>query len=486
MDFLVKPWEHQVKIIERSFVEPHLALLWEPGTGKSGGTINILRGRYASYKRMMKTLILCPQVVIPNWKNEFKLHSRIDQKEILALTGVGKRREQNLKEFLYSKEDMQYTKNKIVIVNYEALQNEEIMGVLSSWRPEIMVCDESHKLKDHSGKRAKLVYYLSQFALHRYILTGTPILNTLMDIFMQYKILDDGDTFGKNFWVFRDRYFEDANSRWKGGQNYFPKWRPREAMFPELQQRIYRRGMRAVKSECLDLPPLIKTSRSVEMSPEQTRMYKQMKDDYITYVDTLTNSGEKPAVIANLAMTKALRLQQIVSGFAKDADGTHHQLKEVPRLKALAELLDEIVLENGKKVIVWSVFKENYKMIKAVCEKMKLPFAELHGDITAKQKQEHIEEFRNGKAMVMIANQAAGGVGINLIEASYSIYYSKGFRLEDDLQSEARNYRGGSEQHDKITRIDLVCPGTIDELIDEALRMKLNIAEKILDWKEKI
>ena len=86
----------------------------------------------------------------------------------------------------------------------------------------------------------------------------------------------------------------------------------------------------------------------------------------------------------------------------------------------------------------------------------------------------------------MIANQSAGGVGINLVEASYSIYYSKGFKLEDDLQSEARNYRGGSEIHTSVTRIDLVTPNSIDELVNEALASKQQISDNILGWKEQM
>ena len=94
-----------------------------------------------------------------------------------------------------------------------------------------------------------------------------------------------------------------------------------------------------------------------------------------------------------------------------------------------------------------------------------------------------MDRFRkDDSCRVMIANQGAGGAGINLVEASYSIYYSKGFSLEHDLQSEARNHRGGSEIHDKITRIDLVCPNTIDESINEALSNKQHVADRILIW----
>ena len=97
-----------------------------------------------------------------------------------------------------------------------------------------------------------------------------------------------------------------------------------------------------------------------------------------------------------------------------------------------------------------------------------------------------MDEFRNDPEIrVIICNQAAAGVGINLIEASYSIYYSKNFSLEHDLQSGARNYRGGSEVHEKVTRIDLIAENTIDELVNEALSNKQNISDRILSWDVK-
>ena len=112
-------------------------------------------------------------------------------------------------------------------------------------------------------------------------------------------------------------------------------------------------------------------------------------------------------------------------------------------------------------------------------------YVELHGEISHKDRETNLTAFRGDpNVTVMIANQGAGGVGINMVEASYAIYYSKGFKLEDDLQSEARNYRGGSEVHDKVTRIDIVAAGTIDELITEALHSKQQIGNEILGWRE--
>lgn len=461
---------------------PDLALFFEAGTGKTRTTIEIIRRRCAKEKRLMRILVLGPKVVLHNWKREFAAYSKIIPRDIHVLdqTPVAKRVKYFDSKFLNEK-TAKYEGGGIIITNYEAVQNDNFLAAISQWQPEIVVCDESHRCKGHTSVRAKRVHAIAKRARHRYLLTGTPILNTGMDIFNQYLILDNGETFGQNFYAFRGQYFQDENERWKGKPGYFPKWGPRVSTYQELNNRIYRKALRAVKSECLDLPPLVRERRDVELSPEQLRMYKEMRDQYLTYVKGLLESDEPRAIVAQLAITKALRLQQIVSGFAKDEEGTIHRIPENPRLDALHDDLEELAPYH--KVIVWAAFKENYKYIAEVCEKLKLPYAELHGEIKDKDKQEKYFRF-DPKCRVMIANQGAGGIGINLTEAPYSLYYSRGFKLEHDLQSEARNYRGGSEMHQSITRIDYIAKDTIDELIAESLAAKQDVALKILDWKD--
>lgn len=469
-------WKHQIDAIERAKESKDLGLFFEQGTGKTRTTIEILRRRYAGAGRLQKTLILCPQIVIDNWAAEFKMYSKIKDFDVVPLHGPQTKR---VKTFLDQAGETLH-RGKIFITNYEALQMEDLFKYIQLWKPEILICDESQRLKNFAGVRAKKTAAIADTTGANFILSGTPILNSPMDAYMQFRILDRGETFGKNPYTFRAIYFEDKNASFKGKQSYFPKWEPRAVYFPELQSKIQRKSLRVLKAECLDLPPLVRQLIYCEMNREQMRMYNEMKQEYVTWLKD--KSGESKAVIAQLAVTKALRLQQIVSGFAKDELGIEHQMKDVPRLKVLEELLED--LTPNAKVIVWANFKENYKMIASLCDKLKISYREIHGDISPKEKQKNMDEFRKDDTVrVMIANQAAAGVGVNLVEASYAIYYSKNFSLEQDLQSEARNYRGGSEIHQKVTRIDLVCKGTIDELVSEALANKQAIADRILDWK---
>lgn len=473
-------WQHQVHAIRVAEVNQDLGLLMEMGTGKTRTMIEILRRRYAAVNRLRKTLILCPIIVCENWKAEFKMYSKVSQGDILVLTKSGKQR---VNAFINAVgEDL--SKAKIVITNYEAMQMEDLYKLIMLWEPEILVCDESQRIKNPQSVRAKAVAQLADLTHHNYILTGTPILDGKgMDAFMQFRVLDRGQTFGKNFFGFRNRFFYDENAG-MNKENHFPDWQPRLDTYLEFQAMIKRKAIRVLKKDCLDLPPFVRQVVHCELSREQVKAYKEMYNEYITFIES--KQGEPQAVVAQLAVTKSLRLQQIVSGFVKDENNGIHRLP-CPRLTVLKELLEDLVVSGGNKVIVWAVFKENYTMIAELCASLGIDYRTLTGDTPAKERQSNMEDFRsNPDVRVMIANQGAGGVGVNLVEASYAIYYSKGFKLEDDLQSEARNYRGGSEMHTSVTRIDIVAPGTIDELVTEALANKQQVGNQILGWKEKM
>lgn len=472
--------EHQKKALWKSQFEKDLFLAFDTGTGKSCAAIQMIRARSAEKGRLCRTLIFAPLIVLKNWKKEIGMFSQIDQKQVHVLEGpVAKR-------IAFVKSQVGYS--SIMITNYDALQNKDFVNALKEWKPEILVADEVHNCKSYQSKRAKAVAEIADLCENRYLLTGTPILNNAMDLFMQFRILDGylgkNATFPSNFFVFRSTYFVDENASWSSKPGHFPKWVPRETAYAELLQKIEKKTLRITKAECLDLPPLVVQDVEVQMSPEQMAAYIEMKKEYITWVNDEMNK-QPLAVVARLAVTKALRLQQIVSGFANTESGETIRFKNVPRLNALKELLEMIT--PGNKVIVWACFKENYKMISEVCKELGIKYVEITGEVDNETRFKSMESFNNDPSVrLLIGNQGAGGVGVNLVSATYAIYYSRNFKLGDDLQSEARNYRRGSEVHEKITRLNLVCPGSIDELVAEALKGKLDISEKILNFTNKL
>lgn len=467
-------WNHQKEAILRGRFLDCFALFFEPGTGKSRTTIELLSDKYSQndFRKkgaILNTLILCPLVVVEQWKREFEKYSNISQTQIFTMIGNGQKKFGVMKAV---QEDFRIRGlNHILITNYETLYNTIVMPFIEKW-VEVLVCDESSRLKEQKAKRTKISIKLADKCKCRYILSGTPILGSQLDIFTQFRILDNGKTFGKNYFAFRAKYFKDKNASWKGSHSYFPDWVPREDCSTKIQEEIRPLSMVVKKEEVLDLPPLVKEEIFVELSLPERRAYNSMRDSLIAFLND-------KACVAEMALTKCLRLQQMVSGFMKFDDDSEKSFPEFAKLAALSELLEDIA--PSQKIIVWCTFKKNYADIKNVCEKLGLSYAELHGEIPDKDAE--VTRFTNDNTCrVLIANPQAGGLGISLTVAGYSIFYSRGFSLEADIQAEARNYRGGTLEagHKKVTRIDLIVRDSIDELVLNAIKMKLQTANEIL------
>ena len=472
-------WQWQQTAIDLAKDVGNIGFFAEMGVGKTRAVIETAKQKHFA-DGLAKTLIFCPLAVVHQWREELLKYSDIPERDIGIFTGAS--RADDFMRFVVH--DSQFSRKRIAITNYDSTRIKRFVQMLHDWLPEVMILDESHRVKDASTQRAKTITALSDKVSHKYILTGTPILNSPADIFSQYRILDGGATFGKNFYVFRSQWFHDKNSAWGHQHNHFPNYQPRPELYKEFNAKIYQKAIRVKKEDCLDLPDLVRQRVTVEMSDEQKRLYDEMKKDFITWVRH--ESLEKPAaVVANMALTKALRLQQIVSGIAKDDNGVVHRLKDVPRLKVLEDLLSDIA--PAHKTIIWSIFRDNYVQIAEVCKKLKIGYVEFHGEVAARDKQKAVDSFKGDDGVrVFISNPASGSEGLNLFESSYSIFYNRSFSYMYDTQAEARNYRAGSERHAKVTRIDFVTPETIDEATLEAIEKKENMAETILDWASAI
>lgn len=453
-------WTHQLQALENLKKVKSYALHMDPGTGKTAVAVKWIERLMHTQEH--KALIFTPPVVCAQWKQEFETFSDMGKRVAIA-TGSSKKKLDALKSGA-----------SIVVTNYEGVRSKDVRLALYQFQPTILVCDESHRVKSPSAMQSKEIAKLSRLCLYRLNMTGTPMTNSELDLFQQFLILDGGATFGQNFYTFRAKYFEDKNASRRGAHNYFPDWQVRKGSTEAIKAILSKRSFVVRKSECLDLPDMVYKEVEVELSNEQLKAYLEMKEDFLT---TLKDAqGNAQTAVGRLAITKGLRLQQIVSGFVTPEGAEEISFKDNPRLDALSDLLEDLT----KPVIVWACFRRNYSDIAKVCEKLKLSYGLLVGGQNQNERDQTLTDFRAGKLNVLIANQGAGGVGVNLIEAPNAIYYSRDFSLEKDIQSEARNYRGGSEIHEKVTRYDLVSKGTIDMDVLKALRGKRDVLEYLL------
>lgn len=465
MKYKIEPWAHQLEGIRLGRERDFFAYFFEMGCGKTLTVINVLRHKFAQHGKMLNTLILCPKIVVENWRREIAANaSDVVLAATQCLKGTAKQREKQLA-----------VPNKcIYITNIDTL-NTKFWNVLRRMPWQVLVVDESHKFKSPTADRTKRLINFSDCVRTKFIMSGSPVLNSAMDVWAQFRVLHR-DIFPENFYVFRQQYFYDHNAGMPTNK-YFPDWRPRPGTREELRRIIGEHSMRITTEEALpNLPPLVRQSVFVELTAEQRRLYTEMEETFITYL-------QDEACVAEVALTKILRLQQIAVGIVKTESGEVRKV-ETAKLAALTELLEDLCPQH--KVIVWTNFVDTYSDIGRVFDELNFPYVILRGGQSDAERQDAIDRFNNDPTVRgIVANQQAGGVGIGLQAASYSIYYSKTFNLEHDQQSEKRNHRGGSEIHDHITRIDIVAQDTMDDEITTALRNKAELGTFLLSLRRR-
>jgi SNF2 family DNA or RNA helicase len=238
----------------------------------------------------------------------------------------------------------------------------------------------------------------------------------------------------------------------------------------ELQQKLNGFSFRVTKDECLDLPDKVFIRREIELTKEQTTYYNQMKLMALTLI-------EGNLMSTNNALTQIMRLHQIVCGHVKFDDGRQEDLPN-NRVKELLSTIEEC----SGKIIIWANYRRDIENIKAALaeEYGMTTVATYYGDTEAEERQRIVEQFQdpNSPLRFFVGNPRTGGYGLTLTAAHTVIYYSNNFDLEVRLQSEDRAHRIG--QTNKVTYIDFISPGTVDEHIVKALRNKINIASQVL------
>lgn len=513
MEYKLKPWAHQSKVIDLVNLEDinFYALFHDMGAGKTKTLTEIYRLKCYKHDRALRMLIICPIAVLENWKREICAHTYISEDAIQVIDGMSKVKkfDNQLKNPSKKRLAEQLNSGKpIMIINTEKVGNASVWKDIYKFNPEFIAVDEAHRFKDPLGKRVKTFHkFLNDInPPYRFILTGSPILNSQLDIWSQFYILNP-DILGRNFYSFRSEYFYDSNSGMPSNV-HFPNWKVKDGKYykaigrpdmgeadtiSKLNKIIYAHADRVMKKDVLDLPPIVYSRLDVPMTKEQEKIYRDMEADAVAFIaENKIDFSDLKAVLdtdiseldnimsADTALVRILRLQQVVSGaFIKDETKEVEHIKN-NRYKVLDETLTEILANKENKVIIWSVFATTYSPIAEIVEKHTSDYTFLTGLQNTKEKQENIDRFNNNpNCRVIIANQGAGGTGVNLTASNYSIYFTRSFKLEHDLQSEARNYRGG--QNRKVTRIDLVTPNSIDESILLALEDKKKMADDILD-----
>ncbi len=471
--FKTKPYAHQLTALEKSWNKENYAYFMEMGTGKTKVLIDNLAMLYDKGK-IDSALIIAPKGVVKTWyEQELPAHlpNHIENVSVLWQPNITKTQQEKL-DTLFEIDSALH----ILVMNVEALSTDKGVKFATKFinsHKTLMAIDESTTIKTPTARRTKNIIKMGVNAKYKRIMTGSPITKNPLDLYTQCEFLDPWLLDFSSYYAFRNRYAEMKTMHVHGRSiQVVDKFQN----LGELSDTVKQFSYRVLKEDCLDLPPKVFIKRHITLTPDQKKIYEQMKKAAMTVLN-----GKVTTTMT--VLTQLMRLHQITCGYVTADDGSTQQV-ESNRLNELMSILED----TEGKVIIWA----NYQLsVGEIIQKLikvygKDSYVHYYGLTPQEDRQDFIRKFQNDpKCRFIVGTPQTGGYGITLTEANTVIYYSNGYDLEKRLQSEDRAHRIGQKK--TVTYIDLICEDTIDEKIVKALRDKINIASEVMgeelkDW----
>lgn len=451
------PFQHQVAAFNMAITRPCFAALMEQGCGKTAVAI-AAAGRRWQRGEVQRVLIVAPASVVPVWPVEFNLHADFPH-DVRPLEGSTQKRSEVLKKWAPDPAVLQ-----AAVINYEATWRMD--EALAAWRPDMIICDESQRIKTPGARQSKAMARLGTIARYRMILTGTPVSQGPLDFYSQYRFLDR-NIFGTSYYAFRARYAlmgGYGNRQVIGYQN-----------LDVLVQKAHSVAFRCRKEDCLDLPEQVDQVMYCELEKDARRIYDQLVKESVAEL------SDEEVVIAPNVLSRLLRLSQMTGGYLRVDEQT--TLVSKAKMGLLEETLDDLI-EAGKKVVVFARFIPEIEAIVKMLEKKKVAHGLIYGATPMDARGEMVESFQTDPAVkVFVAQIQTAGLGITLHAADTAIFYSLDYSYANYDQCRARIHRIG--QKNNCTYIHLVARNTVDEKVLSALAQKRDLADQVVDnWRE--
>ena len=453
--------DHQVQAFDRFQTKDYGALFCEMGTGKTKIILDIIQNGPEG-----AVLVIAPNGLHLNWNHsEIPKHVAVDHScYCWKGTPTSKKAKNELDEFF--QDDSPF---KFFLINVEALRTASgfrpVELFLKRHKPSHIVIDESTCIKNPKAAQTRACLKLAKLANKRWILNGTPITQGPLDLFSQCKFLSPDTIPYSSYTAFKSQYAIEATITM---QNRSFKKITGYRQLDRLTKELEPFSLKLDKKDCLDLPDKTFIEEHVEMTKEQSKAYMEMKDLCMAQLA----SGE--IVTTTQALTKLLKLHQILTGFVIDDEGTTHELPS-NRIKRLLQ-----IAEAKKPLVIFCAYRQNVAQVRDAlsdaygADKVVTYF----GDTTQNARTQAVTRFQNGEADFFIGTSAASK-GLTLHRADTTVYFSNNYSLETRLQSQDRIHRIG--QTNRCTYIDLITPNTIDQMILAALAAKKDLATSVLN-----
>jgi len=428
-----KPRSYQEQAVKLMVSQAAAGLFLDPGLGKTSTTFaafKILKD--AGYVKKM--LVIAPrraaQIV---WPAERSKWLEFNNLSVHVLHGKGK---DNIPDA------------DIYVINPEGL--EWVSSRLTALGVDMLVVDESTKFKHSNTQRFKLLRTLLPRFKRRYILTGTPTPNGLMDLFSQIYILDQGNTLGRYITKYRNEFFFQTGY---GGYT----WSPKLDSMERITNRVAPLVLRMKAEDYLDMPQLIFNDIYVELPPAASARYRAMENDFFVAL-------ESNEIVAENAAVASGKLRQIANGGAYTGVDKEFVVLHQEKVSALADLVEQLA---GNPLLVLYEFDFDREMIQK-----EINCVALRSGTSDKAAAEYIRGFNAGEIPVLIGHPGSMGHGLNLQGACHHVcWYGLTWNLEYYDQATRRVYRQGQES-DRVFVHRIAARNTIDEVVLHTLAGK--------------
>lgn len=441
------PHDYQKYSIEFVKTHPVAALLLSMGLGKTSTTLTALDDLLFDSFEIHKVLVIAPLRVTKVWLDEVKKWNHLNYLRCSLVVGT----EQERKRALWANAD-------IYIINRENVQwLIDESGIPFDF--DTLVVDELSSFKNFKTKRFKSLMKVRPMVKRVIGLTGTPTSNGLMDLWSEFKLLDQGKRLGRFITNYRDQYFRPDKRNGQVIFSYKPLPFAEDAIYDKISDITI--SMKA--NDYLNMPELISNHVEVEMSEKEMKVYKELKDELVITL------GDEDVTASNAA-SLSNKLTQMANG-AIYLDNHESAIIHDRKLDALEDLIEA---QCGKPVLVAYWFKHDLERIENRLEELKINFKEIRADAS-------IEDWNKGNIEVGLIHPASAGHGLNLQEGgSTLIWFGLTWSLELYEQTNARLYRQG--QKDRCVVIEhIVTKGTIDEQIIKTLEEKDKSQSRLID-----
>lgn len=441
------PHDYQKYSIEFVKTHPIVALLLSMGLGKTSTTLTALDDLLFDSFEIHKVLVIAPLRVTKVWLDEVKKWNHLNYLRCSLVVGT----EQERKRALWANAD-------IYIINRENVQwLIDESGIQFDF--DTLVVDELSSFKNFKTKRFKSLMKVRPMVKRVIGLTGTPTSNGLMDLWSEFKLLDQGKRLGRFITNYRDQYFRPDKRNGQVVFSYKPLPFAEDAIYDKISDITI--SMKA--NDYLNMPELISNHVEVEMSEKEMKVYQELKQELVITL------GDEDVTASNAA-SLSNKLTQMANG-AIYLDNHENAIIHDRKLDALEDLIEA---QCDKPVLVAYWFKHDLDRIKNRLEELKVNFKEIKTEAS-------IEDWNKGNIEVGLIHPASAGHGLNLQEGgSTLIWFGLTWSLELYEQTNARLYRQG--QKDRCVVIEhIVTKGTIDEQIIKALEEKDKSQSRLID-----